>query len=73
MTTPETGKEILDRAAAEPTIDEMLRRDPRTLTDAELNHMIELQRLERGLFVKAKETAKAKRRGNVVDEEKDDV
>lgn len=69
---PETGKEILDRAAAEPTLDEMMRRDPRKLTDADLDHMIKLQRIERGLFVKAKDIAKAKRRGNNVEESSDE-
>ena len=49
-----TGPEIIDDMIQEPTLDEMMRRDPATLTDTELLRIVELEREQRAIFIKGK-------------------
>lgn len=49
--------ELIEEAASQPTYDELMRRDPKTITKAERRMMIEHERNERALW-QAKEKAK---------------
>ncbi len=49
-----TGPEIIDDMIKEPTLDEMMRRDPATLSDADLRRIVELEREQRAIFIKGK-------------------
>ena len=54
------ANELLDAAAAAPTLDEMMRRDPAALSKANRVRLVELQRQERATYIKAE--AERKRR-----------
>jgi len=60
------GNEILEVAAAHPTVDEMMRRDPADVTDADIRRMVIVERGKRAQFIKADEDKKAKRRGQPI-------
>ena len=51
---------LLDAAAEHPTLDELMRRDPATLTDAERGRQVELLRLDRARIIKAEAERKSK-------------
>lgn len=51
---------LLDAAAEHPTLDELMRRDPATLTDLERERQVELLRLDRARYIKAEAERKAK-------------
>jgi hypothetical protein len=61
--TTSEGNEQLDAAAAEPTLDEFLRRRPDDLTDADLRRMVEIERGNRARFIAAQAARKAKKAG----------
>ncbi len=44
---------LLDAAAEHPTLNELMRRDPATLTDALRERQVELLRLDRARIIKA--------------------
>lgn len=71
MPDQKTGPELMDEVAADPTIDEMLRRDPREVKDADLERLIEAQRAKRAQFISASEKRRAKKAG-VEDNEEDE-
>lgn len=50
MSKPPTAPEVMDRAAAEPDLDEMLRRDPRKVSDDELRLLVGGFRQERAVW-----------------------
>ncbi len=57
--SPDTKKALdanalLDKAAAEPTLDQYMDRDPLTLTEADLTSIIQMERAERPRFLAAK-------------------
>ena len=62
-TKPATANEMMDEAAAEPTLDEFMRRDPSTHTDDDRRVAITIHRRNRAAFIKAGEKRKAKREG----------
>ena len=51
---------LLDAAAAHPTLDELMRRDPATLTSVERERQVELLRLDRARLIKAEAERKSK-------------
>ncbi len=53
MSEPTKAPELLDAAVEEPTLDEMMRRDPATLTTAERARGVALLRQDRAVFIKA--------------------
>jgi hypothetical protein len=64
----EDGKEILEAAGAEPTLDEYLRRDPATLTPKDLAQIVVLERKRRAMFIEAS----AKRKADKVEKTEED-
>ena len=71
---PKTGPELLDEAASEPTLDELMRRDPAGMTDEEFKAVVIRNREDRAMFI-ANEGKKSARRQGVAepeDEEKKD-
>ena len=56
MTKPKkTGPELMQEAVAQPTLDELLDRDPAKMTDADFSALIERSRDERAQFIKAQQ------------------
>ena len=55
-----TAPEALATAAAEPTMDEYLRRDPATLTPQDLRKIVELERKKRAMFIEQDKVKKEK-------------
>ena len=51
---------LLDAAAEHPTLDELMRRDPATLTEVERERQVELLRLDRARIIKAEAERKSK-------------
>lgn len=59
--------EVMSTEDAE-SLDRALRRDPRTLTDADLRELIEVMRRDRPRFISAAEKRRAKRAGENTEE-----
>ena len=57
-----TGPEMLEEIAAESTLDELMRRDPKTLTDEELLQLVSVERRQRALFIKGRVEKRDKKR-----------
>lgn len=55
--------EIMDEAIADSTIDEVLRRDPANLTEADYRALIESLRMKRALFIEGEGKKAAKKQG----------
>lgn len=55
--------EIMDEATADSTIDEVLRRDPANLTDADYAALRDALRLKRAMFIEQGEKKAAKKEG----------
>jgi len=51
---------LLAAAAEHPTLDELMRRDPATLTEVERERQVELLRLDRARIIKAEAERKSK-------------
>lgn len=71
-TKEKDGSALLDEAAADATIDEVMRRDPREVSDDDLREMIEASRAKRALFIQAGQKRKEKKAGVQDPEEKED-
>ena len=48
---PKTAPEQFAEAGADPTLDEIMRRDPKTLTEADRYRLIDISRAERAMFI----------------------
>jgi hypothetical protein len=59
----ETGPEMVAEIAADATIDEMMRRDPRTVSDEDFDRLIQAQRAARARFIQETEKKRMKRQG----------
>lgn len=55
MTDPKQAPELLAEAAAQPTLDEYLRRDPKDLTKADRRALTQVLRDQRAAVIKEKE------------------
>lgn len=51
---------LLTAVTEHPTLDELMRRDPATLTDSERERKVELLRLDRARYIKAEAERKSK-------------
>lgn len=71
MTEAKTGPELVEEIAADPTIDEMLRRDPRQVGEDDLLKLVEAHRLKRAQFIKDSDKRRAKRQGQEVEEDEE--
>lgn len=56
------GNQLIDEAAEHVTLDEVMRRDPRTVTDDEFEDMIRGLRRARAMFIKGSEDRRQKRK-----------
>lgn len=63
MTEQKTGPELLDEAAQHPTLDELMRRDPKDLTEDDYRVLIEHQRHDRAMFISAQAKKQDKKSG----------
>lgn len=52
MTKKKTGPELMQEAAAHPTLDELLDRDPAKMSEADFSALVERSREERAQFIK---------------------
>lgn len=69
MTEEKTGPELVEEIGADPTIDLMMRRDPKTLSDSDLRALVEALRQKRAMFIKEDERKRAKKAGVDPDEQ----
>ena len=53
MSETPNANELLDAACEHPTLDELMRRDPATMDDAERTRHVELLQLARARYIKA--------------------
>lgn len=68
-----TGPELVAEVAADPTIDRMMRADPKTVTDEDLLALIGALRTKRAMFIREDEKKRMKKAGVQVDEVRDDA
>lgn len=59
---PTPAPELLDAAVAEPTLDEMMRRDPAAVTVPERARAVELLRQDRARWIKAEAERAARKK-----------
>lgn len=57
------ASEVMDEAIADSTIDEMMRRDPVTMTNAHYSALIDALRAKRAMFIEKGEAKAAKKEG----------
>lgn len=50
----QTGNEAIDEISAKPNLDFFFERNPKSLTDEELRHKIEVERQQRAMFIEKK-------------------
>ena len=61
-----TGQELVEEIRKDPSLDEVMRRDPTNVTEADLRSIVQHEREARALFIKGQADRKAKRRGQTV-------
>lgn len=66
---PLDGPSLLAQAASEPTLDELMRREPQHLTEEDRKLIVQYQRADRARWHLAKEERKAKKKDAEEDEE----
>ena len=62
MTNSKTANELIDEAGKHPTLDEVLARDPRDVTDANLAAIVAHSRQERAMFEAKEASAEDRKR-----------
>lgn len=50
----QTGNEAIDEISTKPNLDFFFERNPKSLTDEELRHKIEIERQQRAMFIEKK-------------------
>ncbi len=57
------GNELLDEAAAAPSLDDFMKRDPASLTPADRGDLINVLRHDRAAFIRAEDKKQSKKEG----------
>lgn len=70
-TMPKTGPELLDEAASETSLDELMRRDPAGMTSEEFEAVVTLNRKDRAMFIANEDKKSARRQGIAEPEEEE--